>query len=94
MGIVHSENLYALFHAYKLNKKAECIHTHESIKLIGVFRSRKKISSIIEIFRKLKGFRDHPDSFFIQKYTIDETNDCEINRLIENKRNKKYSNVL
>ncbi len=56
--------IYIVQHSYELN---ECDET----KFIGVFSTLEKAKKIVEDYKKLPGFNDYSESFFIDKYEID-----------------------
>ena len=90
MGVENLAKIYILLHVRKFNKKSECLHCHESEKLIGVFYSKKKALDIIEFYKKLEGFKDYPNGFCLQEYLIDEIDDLKIDRLLENLKKGMY----
>ena len=45
---------------------------HEEVKIIGIYSSRKIAEKTVEQYKKLPGFKDYPDSFFIDAYELDE----------------------
>ncbi|GAB2198995.1 DUF7336 domain-containing protein [Sessilibacter sp. MAH4] len=49
-------------------------HTHEDVKLIGVYSSKNIAQEAINRLIKLPGFKDYPDGFSIDEYEINETN--------------------
>ena len=44
----------------------------EDVKFIGAFSSKATAEEAIEQLRKQPGFKDYPDDFSIDEYTIDE----------------------
>jgi len=55
--------VYIVEHSYD---NGDC----EEAKLIGVFSTEDKAKEIVDIYKKLPGFRDFPDNFFINKYQL------------------------
>ncbi len=56
--------IYIIIHSYDLD---DCAET----KFIGAFSTLEKAKEIVENYKRLPGFKDYPDKFFIDKYTID-----------------------
>jgi len=54
------------------------VHIHEDgeedIKLIGVYSSRASAEQAIERLKQQPGFRDTPEGFVLDQYTLDEDN--------------------
>jgi hypothetical protein len=54
-------------------------HAHEledgedEVKMIGVYSTRENAESAVERLRLQPGFRDTPNCFFIDDYTVDQT---------------------
>jgi hypothetical protein len=46
----------------------------EDVKVIGIYRSEAAALAAIKRLREQPGFRDHPDSFAIDAYELDEDN--------------------
>jgi len=44
----------------------------EDVKLIGVYGSQEKAQEAVDRLRLVEGFRDHPNSFSIDRYTVDQ----------------------
>lgn len=44
----------------------------DDVKLLGVYSSRENASARIERAKELEGFRDEPECFYIDEYTLDE----------------------
>jgi hypothetical protein len=57
------------FIIYHIAKEGE---PDEDVKLVGVYSSRKKAITAVERLRKLPGFKDYSDGFYIESYTMDE----------------------
>ena len=93
MGVENFDKIYVLFHIRKFNKKSECVHGHESRKLIGIFYSRNKALDILESYKKLEGFKNYPMGFHIQEYLVDEINKDNLNNLLGNKKIGKFSGI-
>lgn len=52
-------------------------HTHdleneEDVKIIGIYSTREKAEQAIERLRSQAGFKDCPNSFYIDRYKVDE----------------------
>lgn len=45
---------------------------NEDLKLIGACSTRKKAEQMVALYSTYEGFSDSPDTFFVQRYTIDE----------------------
>lgn len=45
----------------------------EEIKTIGIYSTRKNAEIIIEKYKKLNGFKDYKENFFIDEYVIDKS---------------------
>lgn len=60
-------DIYDLWHEY-YDEKEECdIYIH-----IAVYSSKEKVEKAIERLKKLPKFKDHPDDFIYECYTVDE----------------------
>jgi hypothetical protein len=52
-------------------------HTHkledggEDVKLVGVYSSEERAREAVDRLSRKPGFRDHPDSFQIDRYRVD-----------------------
>jgi hypothetical protein len=44
----------------------------EDIKAIGIYTTKEKAEKTIEKFKKLPGFKDYPDSFYIPEFELDK----------------------
>lgn len=55
--------LYCLEHTYELMGNDES-------KFIGIYASREKAEEVIEEYKKLPGFKDHPNDFYIKEYEM------------------------
>jgi len=69
--------IYVLSHKHLF----EC--GHEDDKLIGAFLSKEKALEILEKYKKLEGFKDYLEGFYIQECIIDEIDISILNELIE-----------
>lgn len=58
----------------------ECGHDDE--KLIGIFFSKRKALQTLDDFKKIKGFKDHVEGFYIREYKMDQIDDDELKNLI------------
>jgi hypothetical protein len=59
----------------------EC--SHEDIKLIGIFFSKRKALKVLKDYKKIEGFRDHWVGFYIQECIIDKVDNKVLNELIK-----------
>lgn len=72
--------LQALLVANKMKKIYLLQHRHpfedgsEDTKFLGIFATKKEVMQAIKFYKKLLGFKDFPNEFFIDKYEIDR---CE-----------------
>ena len=57
-------NIYIVQHSYEI---ANC----EETKFIGAFSTLKKAEKIVKKYKKLPGFKDYQDKFFIDEYEMD-----------------------
>jgi hypothetical protein len=60
--------VYVLQHVHVINDD------EENVKLIGVYSSHDTAHAALERTKLLPGFKDAPDGFTLDKYTIDEDN--------------------
>ncbi|MEU5938564.1 hypothetical protein ABZ807_05145 [Micromonospora sp. NPDC047548] len=44
----------------------------DDLKMLGVYSSEARAEARIQRARKLPGFQDEPDCFFISRYTVDQ----------------------
>lgn len=58
-------DVYVVQHSYEDG-------THEDVKFIGVFDSKKLAEDAVAELRVTSGFRDHPNGFSIDTYTLNE----------------------
>ena len=61
------KSVFLLQHSYEIEES-------EQTKIIGIYSTRDKAESVIERFRNLPGFCDHPESFYVDEYEIDQNN--------------------
>lgn len=59
--------VYVLQHSYELE------NGYDETKFLGVFSSLEKAESAVLEYKKLPGFKDYPNDFYIDKYEIDKT---------------------
>ncbi|GGG70308.1 DUF7336 domain-containing protein [Paenibacillus radicis (ex Gao et al. 2016)] len=45
---------------------------YNETKLIGVYSSKEIAESVVERYKRLPGFKDYLDSFYISEYEIDK----------------------
>lgn len=62
--------VYVLQHSYLLDAQEDVYET----KLIGIYSTQEKAEAAIGRLRKLEGFRDHPEDFYIDEYAVDADN--------------------
>lgn len=62
--------VYVLQHSYLLDAQEEVYET----KLIGVYSTQEKAEAAVVRLRRLEGFCDHPEDFYIDGYDVDEDN--------------------
>ena len=65
MGIINLKKVYILHHIHEFE------NNQENIKLIGVFSSKEKALKVLANHKILPGFKDAPNGFSIDEYTID-----------------------
>ena len=63
-------NVWVLQHSRLLDAGEDVYET----KLLGIYSSQEKAETAIERYRRLEGFRDYPDDFYIDRYEVDEDN--------------------
>lgn len=66
MALENLKEVYVLHHVHEFEDG------HEDIKLLGIFSSEVKAKEIIEKYKKMPGFQNHPDGFSADKYIIDK----------------------
>ncbi|WCT55875.1 hypothetical protein PQ456_22460 [Paenibacillus kyungheensis] len=59
--------VFLLQHSYEVNGV-------ENPKIIGIYSSREIAESTIIKYKKIPGFRNYPNEFFIDGYELDEDN--------------------
>lgn len=59
--------VFLLQHSYEVNRV-------ENSKIIGIYSSREIAESIIIKYKKIPGFRNYPNEFFIDEYKLGEDN--------------------
>lgn len=59
------KSVFILQHSYEIDEI-------EETKIIGIYSSKANAESAIDKFKKLPGFQDYPDYFYIDKYGIDK----------------------
>ncbi|MFE7798670.1 hypothetical protein [Nocardia sp. NPDC057440] len=57
-------DIFVLDHWYELDNGAEIVRT------LGMYSTESKAEQAAEHMKDLPGFRDRPDSFHIERYTI------------------------
>lgn len=63
--------VYLLQHSYELDNGCE------EIKTLGIFSDEKNAQEAIDEYKKLPGFKNHKNGFFIDKYKLDKKNWAE-----------------
>lgn len=61
------KSVFILQHSYEIDES-------EQTKIIGIYSTRDKANAAVEKFKTLPGFRDYPESFYIDEYEIDQNN--------------------
>ena len=61
--------VYLLEHIYQ---QVEGDYDTTKVKTLGIFASKEETESAIEFYKTLKGFKDYPDCFNIDKYELNE----------------------
>lgn len=59
-------------YAYVLQHLREMPDGEESVKMLGVFSTERGGRAAIKLYRKLPGFKKHPDGFYLDQYSMDE----------------------
>lgn len=76
MGIENIKTVYLLYHiSYDKNNRQtidEDGYLDEDLSLLGVFSSELEALEIQDKYKILPDFKDYPDSFLINEYTINE----------------------
>lgn len=62
--------VYLLQHSYLIDQEQDIYET----KIIGIYSSEKNAKNVLEAYRKISGFNQHSNDFFIDKYIVDENN--------------------
>lgn len=57
-------SVFLLQHSYEVNEI-------EETKIIGIYSTKEKAEKIIDKYKELVGFKDHPNCFFIDEYKVD-----------------------
>ncbi|MBQ9484451.1 MAG: hypothetical protein IJU82_09685 [Ruminiclostridium sp.] len=60
--------VWLLQHSYPLENGAD------EVKMLGVYSTEALAFAAVSRYRKLPGFCDHPDDFYIDRYEVDK--DC------------------
>lgn len=76
-GTVLLNKIYILAHKHFF----EC--RHEDDKLIGIFLSKKEALKVLDDYKKIKGFKEHIEGFYIQECIIDKIDNTILNELIK-----------
>jgi hypothetical protein len=58
-------SVFLVQHSYEID---DC----EETKTIGIYSTKEKAEETIEKFKKIQGFKDYPDCFFIDEYMVDK----------------------
>ncbi len=67
MGINKLEEVYVLHHVREYENGGE------DVKLLGIFSSERKAEEEIKHYKRLEGFKKHPEGFSIDKYILNKT---------------------
>lgn len=65
-GVSVMKSVFLLQHGYEAGEI-------EGTKIIGIFSSRETAEQMRIKYKSLPGFKNYPDSFFIDEYTIDKS---------------------
>lgn len=60
--------VFLLQHSYLLDRVSDIYET----KILGIYSSEQVATDAISRYRKLDGFKLHPDDFYIDKYEVDK----------------------
>lgn len=60
------KSVFLLQYGYEMDKI-------EETKIIGIFSSKEIAEQVLIKYKSLPGFKDYPDSFFIDECTIDKS---------------------
>ena len=52
------------------------------LKCIGWFSTMEKVKEVRDRYKKMEGFRDTPQCFFVEKYKIDKTQKWKVIKCI------------
>ncbi|WP_042161460.1 DUF7336 domain-containing protein [Paenibacillus gorillae] len=64
------KTIFIVQHSYEVGEGS----LYDETKLIGVYSSKEIAESVVEKFKRLPGFRDYLDAFYINEYEIDKDN--------------------
>lgn len=64
------KTVFLVQHSYEVGEDG----MYDETKLIGVYSSLEKAESVVDRYKKLPGFRDCLDAFYISEYEIDKDN--------------------
>jgi len=67
MGIENQREVYVLHHVHEFEANNE-----EDVKLLGIFSSEEKAMKMVKKYKKMPGFKDHPEGFSVDKYIINK----------------------
>jgi homoserine kinase type II len=60
--------VFLLQHSYE--KEIDGLFLEET-KIIGIYSSEKNAEGAVEKYKKLPGFKDYPDAFYIDRFQLD-----------------------
>ena len=89
MGIKEFSKVYVLSHVRKF-KNSECLFEHGCRKLIGIFQSETTAEKILESYKVLEGFKDYPQGFCLEEYSVNEISSPKLDDLQENRKTGRY----
>ncbi|MCM3630409.1 hypothetical protein M3194_24045 [Paenibacillus glycanilyticus] len=64
------KTIFIVQHSYEVGEDG----LYDETKLIGVYSSKEKAESVVKRYKRLPGFKDYLDAFYISEYEIDKDN--------------------
>lgn len=61
--------VYLLQHSYEVETE---VGVFDETKLIGIFSSKEKAEKAIEEYKKITGFKNYPENFYVGQYELDK----------------------
>ena len=81
---MHLNKLYYINHLYQYYQDPlDPKKRYFDKKAIGFFYSKEEAEELIRQYKKLSGFRDYPEGFYIDEYTIDTIYNEQLAKLIQ-----------